>query len=302
MKDSAGEYFCIFEQACEAYLNRLWPEWKTSDRTYMFPPAFPFRYTAPTGAASGAVGLSKSEEIDIKGDAAELLIFRSLDKFGRETNQPMVVITKFKFQEFIDEVLLQNLPVDYVQTLFADLSQTDLSREIDFLVFHRRIGVILIEVKATEKFKTNRYLDAKRQLQVGEKFVRALLKAKGTDVPVYKVVAMSNVLEEGRSTNDYIDLRKIHLLGTKDDDDDENLQRFELWWKEHFTKMPVVEDAEKLLSLISIFVGQRAAISATTQILSAVFKTIDEQSFLEKKLQKDDKKGSLWISCGSKTN
>ena len=61
VKDSAGEYFCIFEQACEAYLNRLWPDWKTNDRTYMFPPTFPFRYTAPTGAASGAVGLSKSE-------------------------------------------------------------------------------------------------------------------------------------------------------------------------------------------------------------------------------------------------
>ena len=164
VKDSAGEYFYIFEQACEAYLNRLWPDWKKSDRTYMFPPAFPFRYTAPTGDASGAVGISKSEELDIKGDSAELPIFRSLDKYGRETNQPMVVITKFEFQEFIDEVLLQNFPGDYVQSLFADLSQTDLSREIDFLIVHRRIGLILIEVKATEKFKSNRYLDAKRQL------------------------------------------------------------------------------------------------------------------------------------------
>lgn len=294
VKDSAGEYFCIFEQACEAYLNRLWPDWKTSDRTYMFPPAFPFRYTAPTGAASGAVGISKSEELDIKGDSAELLIFRSLDKYGRETNQPMVVITKFEFQEFIDEVLLQNLPGDYVQSLFADLSQTDLSREIDFLVFHRRIGVILIEVKATEKFKTNRYLDAKRQLQVGEKFVQALMKAKGIDVPVYKVVAMPNVIDEGRSVKDYIDLRKIHL-GTKDDGEDDNLQHFELWWKDHFTKMSFEQDAEKLLSLISIFVGQRAAISATTQILSAVFKTIDEQSFLEKSYKKMTRKGA----CGS---
>lgn len=294
VKDSAGEYFCIFEQACEAYLNRLWPDWKTSDRTYMFPPAFPFRYTAPTGAASGAVGISKSEELDIKGDSAELLIFRSLDKYGRETNQPMVVITKFEFQEFIDQVLLQNLPGDYVQSLFADLSQTDLSREIDFLVFHRRIGVILIEVKATEKFKTNRYLNAKRQLQVGEKFVQALMKAKGIDVPVYKVVAMPNVIDEGRSVNDYIDLRKIHL-GTKDDGEDEKLQHFELWWKDHFTKMSFEQDAEKLLSLISIFVGQRAAISATTQILSAVFKTIDEQSFLEKSYKKMTRKGA----CGS---
>ena len=203
----------------------------------------------------------------------------------------MVVITKFKFQEFIDEVLQQNLPGDYVQSLFADLTETDLSREIDFLVVHRRIGVILIEVKATEKFKTNRYLDAKRQLQVGEKFVQALLKAKRIDVPVYKVVAMPNVIEEGRSANDYIDLRKIHL-GTEAGDDEDNLQRFDLWWKEHFTKMPFEQDEEKFLSLISIFVGQRAAISATTQLLSAVFKTIDEQSFLEKSYKKMTRKGA----------
>ena len=291
VKDSAGKYFCIFEEACEEYLNRLWPDWKTSDRTYMFPPAFPFRYIAPTGAASGAVGLSKSEELDIKGDSAELRIFRALDKYGRETNQPMLVITKFEFQEFIDQVLLQNLPSEYVQSLFADLSETDLSREIDFLIVHRRIGVILIEVKATEKFKTNRYLDAKRQLQVGEKFVQALLTAKDLDIPVYRVIAMPNVVDEGRSANDFIDLRKIHL-GMTDDEEDDNLQHFELWWKQHFTERSFEEEIEKLLSLISVFVGQRSAISATTQILSEVFKTIDEQSFLERSHAKMTRKGA----------
>ena len=291
VKDSAGKYFCIFEEACEEYLNRLWPDWKTSDRTYMFPPAFPFRYIAPTGAASGAVGLSKSEELDIKGDSAELRIFRALDKYGRETNQPMLVITKFEFQEFIDQVLLQNLPSEYVQSLFADLSETDLSREIDFLIVHRRTGVILIEVKATEKFKTNRYLDAKRQLQVGEKFVQALLTAKDLDIPVYRVIAMPNVVDEGRSANDFIDLRKIHL-GLTEDDEDDNLQHFEMWWKQHFTERSFEEEIEKLLSLISVFVGQRSAISATTQILSEVFKTIDEQSFLERSHAKMTRKGA----------
>ena len=291
VKDSAGKYFCIFEEACEEYLNRLWPDWKTSDRTYMFPPAFPFRYIAPTGAASGAVGLSKSEELDIKGDSAELRIFRALDKYGRETNQPMLVITKFQFQEFIDQVLLQNLPSEYVQSLFADLSETDLFREIDFLIVHRRTGVILIEVKATEKFKTNRYLDAKRQLQVGEKFVQALLTAKDLDIPVYRVVAMPNVVDEGRNANDFIDLRKIHL-GMTDDEEDDNLQHFELWWKQHFTERSFEEEKEKLLSLISVFVGQRSAISATTQILSEVFNTIDEQSFLERSHAKMTRKGA----------
>lgn len=66
-KGPANEYFGDLEVACDAYLCRLFPEWKKVDRTYMFPPVFPFRYIAPTGKASGAVPLSKSEEVDVKG-------------------------------------------------------------------------------------------------------------------------------------------------------------------------------------------------------------------------------------------
>lgn len=180
----ANESLCDLEVACDAYLCRLFPDWKRTDRTYMFPPAFPFRYIAPTGKASGAVPLSKSEEVDVKGDEAELRIFRALDKFGREDNQPMFVLTKFEFKEFTKQVLLGKLPDETVDSLFGSLSITDLSREIDFLVVHRRAGVVLIEVKATEKFKSNRYLDAKKQLDVAEKFIRALLKAMGITLPV----------------------------------------------------------------------------------------------------------------------
>ncbi|XP_068699228.1 uncharacterized protein [Montipora foliosa] len=291
VKDSAGKYFCALEEACDAYLSRLWPDWKTTDRTYMFPPAFPFRYKAPTGAASGAVRLSKSEEQDVKGDTAELRIFRSLDKFGRETKQPMVVITKFEFTEFIKEVLKQYLGDEEVQAMFADLSEIDLSGEIDFLVMHRRIGFIIIEAKATEKFKTNRYLDAKKQLQVGEKFVRSLLEAKGLDIPVFKVIAMPHVVDEGRDASDYIDLRKIHVESVNHDDED-SVRNFEQWWKEHFTEKSFNKDEGEFLKLISVLVGQRTAISATAQILSVVFKTIDEQSFLERSHTKMATKGA----------
>ena len=290
-KDVVGKYFSDLENACESYLDRLWPDWKTSNKTFMFPPVFPFRYTGPTGLAAGAVRLSKSEEIDVKGDKAELKIFRSLDKFGRETKQPMIVLTKFEFKEFIKEVLQQYLPVEEVQAMFINLSEIDLSREIDFLVMHRLIGFILIEVKATEKFKANRYLDAKKQLEVGERFIKVLLKAKGLDIPVYKVIAMPNVVDKGRDGSDLIDLRKIHLDGS-DNDDDARMKNFELWWKEHFTEKSFEEEGVDFMKLISIFVGQRTSISATTQILSGVFKTIDEQSFLERSHAKMAKKGA----------
>ena len=121
----ANESLCNLEVACDASLCRLFPEWKRTDRTYMFPPIFPFRYIAPTGEASGAVPLSK----DVKGDEAELRMFRALDKFGREDNQPMFVLTKFEFKEFTKQVLLGKLPTETVDSLFASLSIMDLRLE-----------------------------------------------------------------------------------------------------------------------------------------------------------------------------
>lgn len=291
VKGPANEYFYDLEEACDAYLCRLFSDWKITDRTYMFPPTFPFRYTGPTGVASGAVRLSKSEEVDVKGDEAELRIFRALDKFGREDNQPMFVLTKFEFKEFIKEVLSRKLPVESVDSLFASLSETDLSREIDFLVVHKRVGVILIEVKATEKFRTNRYLDAKKQLEVGEKFIQALLKAMGITLPVYKVIAMPNVADPGRDSAGYIDLRKHHLV--VDDDDSVDVQLFSRWWKEHFSETSLGEVGDAMmLTFMSVLVGQRAAISATANILEEVCKTIDEQRFLERSYVKLSKKAA----------
>ena len=294
VKGPANEYFGDLEVACDAYLCRLFPEWKKADRTYMFPPVFPFRYIAPTGKASGAVPLSKSEKVDVKGDEAELRIFRALDKFGRQESQPMTVLTKFEFKEFIREVLLRKLPVESVDALFTStrLSHTDLSREIDFLVVHRRAGVVLIEVKATEKFKTNRYLDAKKQLEVAEKFIQALFNTMGITLPVYKVIAMPNVTDLGRDAAGYIDLRKEHLVSGDDDCDD--IRLFASWWKKHFLEIPPSEGADTMTTIsrfISILVGQRTAISATANILAGVSKTIDEQSFLERSFAKLAKKG-----------
>lgn len=290
VKGPANEYFNDLEEACDAYLCGLFADWKITDRTYMFPPAFPFRYVAPTGVASGAVRLSKSEEVDVKGDEAELRIFRALDKFGREDNQPMFVLTKFEFKEFIKEVLSRKLPVESVDSLFSSLSEKDLSREIDFLVVHKRVGVILMEVKATEKFRTNRYLDAKKQLEVGEKFIQALLKAMGITLPVYKVIAMPNVADPGRDSAGYIDLRKHHLV--VDDDDSVDVQLFSRWWKEHFSETSFGEVGDAMLTFMSVLVGQRAAISATANILEEVCKTIDEQSFLERSYVKLSKKAA----------
>lgn len=177
VKGPAGEYFSNFEERCEKYLTNLWPDWKTNDRTYMFPPVFSCRYISPTGEASGAVKLTKAEIECVKGDFAELQIFQVLEKFGQETDQPMFVFSQFKYKEFIEKVLPNDRPL--FASLVTRFVKEEVKEEIDFVVLHRRIGVILIEVKANEKFRSPRYKDAKEKLEVVEEFVRVFLKAKG---------------------------------------------------------------------------------------------------------------------------
>lgn len=124
----------------------------------------------------------------------------------------MFVFTKFEFKNFIENIRqrfpedAQSPPEDTLQALWDNLSTVDLTREIDFLVVHKRLGMVLIEVKAVDKFKPNRYLDAKKQLQIGEQFIKALLRTTSISVPLYKVIAMPNVNDPGRDSDGYIDL------------------------------------------------------------------------------------------------
>ena len=285
VKGPAGKYFSNFEECCEEYLTGRWPDWKKNDRTYMSPPFFRCRYISPTGDASGAVELTKTEEGYMRGDFAELQIFQCLERFGRETNQPMFVLSQFKYRKFIKEFFPKDCPL--VASLKNLLVENEDKGEVDFVVLHRRIGVILIEVKGNTEFNSDRYDEAKKQLEFAEKFVRVFLESKGMNEVdfVHKVVAMPNVSDEGRSSEGFFNLRKIHL----EMDGEGNvisLLPFARWWKGKFTERSLGEHEEKFLSVISLFVGQRATVNASARILGEVFKTIDKQKFLQQSYNK----------------
>ena len=285
VKGPAGEYSSNFEECCEEYLTGRWPDWKKNDRTYMSPPFFRCRYISPTGDASGAVELTKTEEGYMRGDFAELQIFQCLERFGQETNQPMFVLSQFKYRKFIKEFFPKDCPL--VASLKNLLVENEDKGEIDFVVLHRRIGVILIEVKGNTEFNSDRYDEAKKQLEFAETFVRVFLESKGMNEVdfVHKVVAMPNVSDEGRSSEGFINLRKIHL----EMDGEGNvisLLPFARWWKGKFTERSLGKHEEKFLSVISLFVGQRATVNASARILGEVFKTIDKQKFLQQSYNK----------------
>ena len=256
--------------------------------TVMCPPVFSLGYVAPTGRASGARELSKIEQDTVRGDEAELKIFHVLEKFGKSTNQPMFVFTKLKISEFIKTILRRKLPADH-----AILNSPLLSgkREIiDFLIIHRKIGVILVEVKAASNFSNSVQNKAKSQLQNAEEIIHALSQQDDQDVkheiaiPVYKVIAMPNVNDRCYENENFINLREITVRSVDD---------FRSWWEKGFPEKKFGHHDKsklKVQNLISDFVRESSEVSADAVILDVCMK-IEKQKFLETSYKKIESTG-----------
>ena len=274
VKEPAGQFTPDLLKACEDNFSRVYPECLNLDHgTIMVPPAFKFGYVAPRGEASGATRTKPIEEDAFNGDAAELEIFHVLGK----TNQPMFVLPKFVFSDFAEQVLRKIFP-DGHPALDKFLKRKG-KNEVDFVIVHRRIGVILIEVKSASKFQKTVNRDAKEQLNCGEEIIQALIHGIGNiNIPVHKVIAMPNVSDPGFNTKGFLNLREINV-GSHDD--------FRRWWTEHFKDHKFdSSEQEEIQKLIAILVGQRSAVSCPAKVLWNVFKQIDTQSFLKKSFDK----------------
>ena len=281
VKEPAGQHTSDLLKACEDNFSRLYPEClNSSDHgTIMCPAAFPFGYVAPRGEASGAIRTKRIEEDAFTGDAAELKIFDVLETSGGKMKQPMFVLPKLKFNDFAEQVLRKMLP-DKHPTLVKFL-QRERQGEVDFVIVHRRIGVILIEVKSLQKFRKGEYCTAKKQLNSGEEIIQAVIHGIGIpNIPVHKVIAMPNLSDPGFTTSGFTNLREINV-GSHDD--------FQRWWTTHFEEEEFgSSEQEGIQKLIAILVGQRSAVSCPAKVLWNVFNKIDTQSFLERSFDKRD--------------
>jgi len=287
VKALSAQYISDLVKVCVDHFSWLYPECvnPTEHGTVMCPPVFSFDYTAPTGEASGATPLKEVEEATIRGDTAELKIFKILETF----EQPMFVLTGLKFSEFIGCILRQKLPANHPSLSVAE----GLEGEVDIAIIHRQIGVILFEVKSVPNFSKAQYGKAKKQLLKGEGVIRALLEAvdEKVEIPVYKVIAMPNVgsftshATESDPTTEFIDLRTENLG---------SLDHFMCWWKEQFvTKEFSGQETGTLQTLLSILVGQKTEITTSGggkrlsdqvlpfKMLSLVYNAIDKQRFLQ---------------------
>ena len=290
---------------CEAHLAKVCPNLST--RTCMFPPVFERGNQSPKEPASGAMPPKPSEVKAETGDDGEHTIFRVLEEFGRGEKQ-MAVFSKFKYKEFIKSVLDNNLPKDDIDHFLATLKKKNVAPqeakdpqgqgnndgekestpqetakptkkkepdEMDFVVIHQNIGVILIEVKGGEKFTKSDYSRAKSQLRFGEKFIRGIgeLLLPDVHIPVFKVIAMPKVrlhrTPASECIQEYIDLRSEHLGD------------FTSWWGKHFKdNFENGEISKGLLKLTAILLGQRTNIAAPAKVLTKVANNIVRQNFL----------------------
>ena len=287
LKRSSGEYnvkfdnFCDFESACLEYLKENFPELKswTSNKTYLFPPCFKNCNLAPTGEASGAMPLKKIEEDVNRGDDAERKVFNALDKFGKENEQPMFVFSGFKFGDFFINVLASKLLVEEAESLFTeiDLKPEDKNREMDFIIIHKHVGIVLIEVKASENIKVSS--KAKKQLKAGELFISALTK-----IPVFKVIAMPNAPEIERQS-----VYKTLCKNVIDDPD-----AFKRWWDGTFVSSH--DYSLEGSKIAAILMGERAALSSTAKILDEVYRIIDKQESLKKSYERRDEAAEFSVA------
>ena len=209
----------------------------------MCPPLFPRDFISPVGDLPGVAPLKQTVLDTIRGDDAEEKIVEILKQFGEKESQPMFVLSKLKFTEFIKYCMSD-------QTMNHDFQ---FQAEIDFAIVHLNIGVILVEVKATEKWPKRK---AFNQLSEGEKIIKGLLR-KDSHIPVYKVVALPNMDGSGNCKNDVVILKKSDVGSCK---------VFSLWMHSHFDAEKCgSQEKQELRNLLYKLVGQRTKVGSSLE-------------------------------------
>lgn len=250
-------FFLESIESCNENFERLYPG-LDQNRTVMRPSIFRSGYKAPTDEK--AAGYSKSAEKlthIFKGEEAERKVHDALAGSG----QPMFVIGNLKFSPSLPSIL----------------ESVKEECEIDFVIIHRNIGVVLVEVKGTDS-KPN-YKNAIKELKKGERIIKNIIelisKEMKDKIPVYKsYAAPNNELTNTNST--YVGL------------DNAGVNNIRNWFLNFPTSTFNTNQKEVLDSLCSVLVTQKTEpknAGCSDQVLAheinnQIFREICHQSFL----------------------
>ena len=204
----------------------------------------------------------------IKGDEAEQSIFRALADSG----EPMFVIRDLKLSPFLQSIVQREITKEEY-------------RQLDFVIIHWNIGVLLVEVK--HKDSKSNYRKGMDELANGERIIKDVIaalqsKRARTQIPVYKIYAAPNdELKNVGST--------CKLL------DSTTLKNIPDWLKSNCSIGTFNEDHQELLhKLCSVLVGQKTEITTAGsnrvlrhKLQQQIHGAIDSQSFLKPSYKKD---------------
>ena len=139
------------------HVDNVFQFWRTSGKTYMIPPD---PITVSLGSnyknASRSRKVAAKRQSALNGNLAEATVHSFLSK----SKQHAFILQKFDTSRWgrIFGTLLET------SNSFDDEINEISNIEIDFLILHAFLGVIVVECKAVKKYKQRRYTDSKKQL------------------------------------------------------------------------------------------------------------------------------------------
>ena len=238
IKEFGGEPKTLKELSSpEKFLNWQFPSWKYNNETVMIPPVFTPSQLGLTVSRGGQY--RHQDEVNIIGIRGEDLVYNRLQQIGQANKLGMFVIHDFKLEHIKkwNEGCKGERPEDQVP-------KPPREGQSDFIVFHHKKGVILVEVKnireTTEGAKKCSNLDKEikyakeKQLKRCKETVVAFAKSfpdseQKSDIdpfPVHMVIALPST-------------KKCTLHECPDDtsfiyqEDLKSLESFWCWWNDN---------------------------------------------------------------------
>lgn len=283
VRGPAGQTPQLGVEFLREHFKRLFGEWLSG--TIMCPHIYPRDYISPIRELTGAAPVKPMVTQTVRGEEAEEKVFTIVKEYGEREKQTMFVLTKLKFTEFINFFMHSDQTTE-------EIDQAEIEAEIDFVIEHVNIGIILVEVKAAKSWpKGKKHFS---QVNKAAEIIRGLLR-KGSDIPVYKVAAFPNIDGHGRSKDDCFILKSLDMS---------SCEEFSHWMELHFSaKTFSSQEKQDLRTLLYILVGQRTSIGSSRKTIefsddvssrkvsSKNFELITRQECLRQRFESESAKG-----------
>ena len=163
VKEVGGDVKTLAELSSpEKFLNWQFPDWKSNNETVMIPPAFTPSQLGLTVFRDGKY--LHDDTVNIAGVLGEKLVYERLQQIGKANRLGMFVIHGFKLEEIINwnkRCSKKDKKKEEDQVPQGSLASDG---EQDFIIFHHKKGVILIEVKNLKEADKDQSMEKEKRL------------------------------------------------------------------------------------------------------------------------------------------